>query len=167
MLKTKQLLLVTFFLSAFFTAFGQPTTADSVAIYPAEIVDTKPIYQGGETAMYTFLGQNIKFPMDARQQVGNIGSAYICFVIDENGHLDSNSIKFLIFKIVGATAKDKTITIKEEIKLDKVQAECVVEAKRVVGLLKNWTPAQMENKPVKCRKTLPIGFKNEGVLNRK
>ena len=165
--KTKQLLIATLFSLTFLPAFGQQAATDTAFIYPAEIVDIKPIFNGGESAMWQVVGQNIRFPIDARQRVGNIGSAYISFVINENGQLDSNSIKFVLYLIESTNKKVKTQRIVQETKLDNIQLQCMYEAKRVVSLLKNWTPAQAEGKPVKCRKTLPIGFKNEGVMYRR
>ena len=165
-LKTKQILIAILFSLPFLSALGQQTVVDTAFIYPAEIVDIKPIFKGGESTMWQVVGQNIRFPIDARQRVGNIGSAYISFVVDENGQLDSSSIKFVLYLIESTNKKVKTQRIVQETKLDNVQLQCMYEAKRVVGLLKNWTPAQAEGKPVKCRKTLPIGFKNEGVMYR-
>jgi hypothetical protein len=165
-LKTKQGLVLALFSLLFLSAFAQETIADSMAIYPAEIVDTKPIYQGGESAIYQEIGKNLKFPIDARQRVGNIGSAYISFVIDENGHLDDKSIKFVLFLIEGTTKNAKTKRIVQESMLDNIELQCLKEAKRVIHFLKNWTPAQVGGKPVKCRKTLSVGFKNEGMIRR-
>ena len=162
-LKTKQLLITILFSLTFLPVFGQQAATDTAFIYPVEIVDVKPIFKGGESAMWQVLSQNMIFPIDARRRVGNIGSAYISFVINENGQLDSSSIKFVLYLIESTNKKVKTQRIVQETKLDNVQLQCMYEAKRVVGLLKNWTPAQAEGKLVKCRKTVPIGFRNEGV----
>lgn len=65
------------------------------------------------------------------------------------------------------TNRTKPKRIFDETKLDDLQADCAKEAKRVVGLLKKWTPAQADGKAVKCRRSVPITFKNEGVIKQR
>jgi hypothetical protein len=147
-------------------AFGQQAVIDST-VYASEILAIKPVYKGGEKAMYTTIGANLKFPPPVRQRFGTIGTAFISFIIDEQGKLDTLSIKMVYF-MTGTTEKEpKPKRIFNELKLDEIQALCVEEAKRVFLFLPNWTPAQAEGKPVKCRHNLPITFKNEGVTFRK
>lgn len=164
MFTAKHLFFTSFFSFFVSIAFGQETTPTDSTIFPIEALTVKPAYEGGSTAMYRFLGQNIKFPMSARQRVGNIGTAYINFVIDEKGKIDASSVKLLFF-LTGVTKKEpnpKRIFL--ESKLDGVQKDCVQEAKRVVLLLTLWSAGQADGKAVKCYHSLPITFKNEGVI---
>jgi protein TonB len=162
---SKSVVLMALFSFIMSWSFGQQTAIDST-IYAAEALDIKPIYEGGEKAMFQFLAQNIKMPLAIRQRIGTTGTVHVSFVVDEKGYLDTSSVKMLLF-MTGANDKDKPKRITSEAKLDYIQAECVMEAKRVVRLLKKWTPAQADGKAVKCRRSVPITFKNEGVIIRR
>lgn len=145
-------------------AFGQQTAIDS-SIYAVEALDIKPIYEGGEKAMLQFLGQNIKHSPAIRERLGTIGTVHVSFVVDEKGNLDTSSVKMALFMIEANGMKPKRIV--DEAKLDYIQAECAKEAKRVVRLLKKWTPAQADSKAVRCRRSLPITFKNESIIRQR
>ena len=104
--------------------------------------------------------------MSVRDIIGTTGTVFIYYVIDEKGQLVSNSIKLLLFK-PGATKKEpKPKNITDEKMLNDTQSECVIESKRIIGLLKNWTAAKVGGKGVKCSMTMPITFKNEGTIRR-
>jgi hypothetical protein len=146
--------------------FAQQTVIDST-IYASEILDIKPIYGDGASAMFKAIAQNLTFPPIIRQRLGDIGTAYVSFVVDENGKLDEKSVKLAMF-MAGISDKDSIPKrIFNEAKLDTIQAVCVKEAFRVVKLLQNWTPAKVDGKAVKCRHSVPIRFKNEGFTWRK
>ena len=165
MQSSKSVFLTAFFCSLISFAFGQQTTIDST-IYPAEALDIKPIYEGGDKAMFQVLGQNIRLPLAIRQRLGTTGTVHVSFVVDEKGNLDTLSVKMALF-MTGADYKNKPKRIVDEAKLDFLEVDCVKEAKRVVKLLKKWTPAQADGKAVKCRRSLPITFRNDGVHWRK
>jgi hypothetical protein len=154
-------LLLTLFCSV---AIGQQVVVDTT-VYAAEGLDSIPIYEGGKKEMFKMIANNLKFPLVLRQQVGTIGTAFISFVVDEKGQLDVESLTFALFSYVTTGKVPKTKRILDETKLDDNQKVCVAEAKRVVLFLKKWTPAQINGKPVKCRLSLPLTFKNEGVIN--
>ena len=163
MFTTKSLFFTAFFSLIVSFSFAQSPAPDST-ILPVDALTVKPVYEGGETAMYQAIGKNIRFPLSGRAKVGNVGTAYISFVIDEKGEIDPSSPK-LSFFLTGATAKEpKQKRIFQESKLDAVQADCVTEAKRVVRLLTHWSAGQFDGKAVKCKHTLPITFKNEGII---
>jgi hypothetical protein len=163
---SKQFLLTTQLLFTLSFAFGQQTPIDNT-VYASEILTIKPVYKGGDTAMYKMLASNLRFPPILRQRFGTIGTAFISFIIDEQGKLDTPSIKMVYF-MTGTNEKEpKPIRIFKESKLDNIQIVCVEEAKRVILVLTTWTPAQVEGKPVKCRHSLPITFKNEGITFRR
>jgi hypothetical protein len=166
MLTAKQLLFTTLLLFTLSFAFGQQTPIDTT-VYPSEILTVKPVYKGGDTAMYRTIALNLRFPPILRERFGTIGTAFISFIIDEQGKLDTSSIKMVYF-MTGTTEKEpKPKRIFNESKLDNIQTVCVEEAKRVMLVLTTWTPAQVEGKPVKCRHSLPISFKNEGFTIRR
>ena len=165
MQSSKSVFLTAFFCGLLSSIFAQQTAIDST-IYPAEALDIKPIYEGGDKAMFQVLGQNIRHPLAIREKIGTTGTVNVSFVVDEKGNLDTASVKMAVF-ITGAEDKKKPKYITDEAKLDRIQIECVKEAKRVVQFLKKWTPAQADGKAVKCRRSLPITFKNEGIHWRK
>jgi periplasmic protein TonB len=166
MLKSKQLFFTTLLTLTLSIVFGQQAPIDST-VYPSEIVTIKPVFKGGEKAMYTTIAQNLKFPPELRQKVGMHGTAIVSFNVDEQGKLDAQSIKMLYFQVGTMEKNVPPIRIFRESKLNNLQAICVAEAKRVILSLPNWTPAQVDGKAVKCRHNLPISFKNEGFTFRK
>jgi hypothetical protein len=164
---SKQILLIAFLFLNLAFVFGQQTDTLDTTIFPVAAVEEKPLFEGkGDTAIFRFMGRNIRLPMSVRDIVGTTGTAYIYYVIDETGHLDASSIKLLFFQ-PGPTKKDpKPKRIINEKMLNATQIDCVVESKRVIGLLKNWTAAKVGGKGVKCSMTMPVTFKNEGIINR-
>ena len=55
------------------------------SLFKNEIIfDRPPLYVGGIDAMYTFLGENIRYPVEA-QRSNKSGNVMISFKIDENG----------------------------------------------------------------------------------
>jgi hypothetical protein len=163
--KTKSLVFSTLLSLIVSLVFGQQTPVDST-IFPMEALEVKPVFEGGETAMYQLIAQNIKIPMIARENAATIGTAVIAFVIDETGHLDTSSVKLLYFKTSPTVKHPKPKNIFQEAKLDDVQIACVTEAKRVVLLLTNWTIGKADGKAVKCRHSVPLTFKSEGIIRR-
>lgn len=99
-----------------------------------EIVEIKPDFPGGESAMYEWLSKNINYPVIAQEN--NIqGKVVLQFVVGKNGEIES---------IVVARGVDPS--------LDK-------EAVRVVKAMPNWIPGKQGGVPVKVRFTLPVQFK--------
>ncbi len=165
--KSKLFLLTTSLLFNCLLIFGQQTAPIDSTIIPVAAVEVKPLFEGkGDSLLFRFIGQNIRLPMSVRDIIGTTGTAYIYYAINEKGQLDSNSIKMLVFK-PGATKKEpKPKQITDEKLLNTTQLECVIESKRVIRLLKNWTAAKVGSKGVKCSMTMPLTFKNEGTVSR-
>ena len=101
------------------------------------IVEQNPEYPGGATAMYKYLGENIRYPSEA-QKANRQGKVYVKFVIKSDGKIDNINI----IKSVGP-------------ELDN-------EAIRVVQNMPNWRPAEQNGKPVSVYYNLPIVFKLDG-----
>ena len=112
----------------------QPTsTNDSLDNF-----DEQPEFPGGIKALYTYLGENIKYPQ-AAQEANVSGKVFVKFVIKSNGNIG-------------------------DIKVTKsVNTELDNEAKRVVQNMPSWTPARQNGKPVSVYYNLPISFRNEGL----
>ncbi len=97
------------------------------------VVEEMPEYPGGEKALRTFIGQNLKYPVMAQER-GIQGSVYVSFVITTEG-------KVTQAKIARAVNPE----------LDK-------EALRVIKTMPQWTPGKQRGKPVAVAYTLPINF---------
>ena len=96
-------------------------------------VDDMPEFPGGENALLSFLGSNVRYPVIA-QENGIQGRVYVSFVIDETGNINDVSI------IRGV-----------DVSLDN-------EAIRVVRLMPKWKPGKQGGKAVKVRYNVPIFF---------
>ncbi len=92
-----------------------------------------PKYPGGETALRTFLAENLKYPEEAKVKKLS-GKVYVSFILDETG------------KVTNAKVVKGVDPL-----LDK-------EALRVVNLLPQWEPGKDEGKPVKVSYTIPVKF---------
>lgn len=169
MLNQKSKHLLIFILSSFyiFTLSAQKASSLDSTIYLVAAVDEKPRLEGkSDTFLFKFIATQIKLPMSVRNTIGTTGTCYTYFVIDEKGQLDNQSIKLLAF-VTGATLQEpipKRIT--DEKLLNSTQLDCLTETKRVIRLMKKWKAAKVNGQNVKCSMTLPITFKNEGLMSR-
>lgn len=108
-------------------------------IIEASISDTtKAEYKGGVEALYSFLGENIKYPESAKDE--NIeGTVYVQFTISDNG------------SITHSEAKNNPKHPVDE-RLEK-------EALRVINSMPEWNPATANGIAFKSTMQLPIAFK--------
>ena len=105
---------------------------------PVVVTDTvgyeEPSYPGGDQAMYSFLGQNLRYPPYARDN--NIqGRVYFCVYVDNVGNLSVNS------------------AIKE------ASPYLIMEGKRALELMDAWNPATRDEVPIDTYMVIPIVFK--------
>ena len=84
-------------------------------------------------ALYKFVGSNIKYPKQAKNE-GIQGKVFVQFIVKKDGSVD----QVKVVKGIGAG--------------------CDAEASRVVKLLDQWTPGTKEGHPVDMHITLPIKF---------
>jgi protein TonB len=119
----KKLLMITLVLLAQlgFSQFPPDDKKFSMPEIPAE-------YIGGESAMITFMADNIKMPADAPS-----GTSYISFLVDEKGDVASATV------------------------IRGYHAAADEEALRVVKLLK-FKPAIKDGKAIDYRMVLPVKF---------
>lgn len=98
------------------------------------IVENQPEFPGGMPAFYKFVGDNMKYPAQARR-MGIEGRVFVQFVVD----------------------KDGTVT---EVKAVKgIGAGCDEEAERVLRMSPKFQPGKQRGRSVKVRMVLPIIFK--------
>ena len=95
-----------------------------------------PSFFGGEDAMYKWLSETIKYPLQAKE-TGIKGTVYITFVVEKDG------------SITGAQL------------MRDIGGGCGEEALRVVSLMPKWREGRQSNKPVRVQFVLPIKFELE------
>jgi TonB family protein len=90
-------------------------------------------FPGGEMDMYSWLGNNIKYPIDAKE-TGVAGIVIITFVIEKDGSLTDVQV------------------------LNGIGAGCDEEAVRVIKAMPKWIPGKQNGIPVRTQFNLPIRF---------
>ena len=100
-----------------------------------DIVEEEAQPRGGMKEFYEFLGKNIEYPRQA-QRLNIEGTAYVRFVIDEKGNVESAEV---------VEGRELGYGLDEE-------------AIRVIKLTK-WSPGKQRGRAVKQRKILPVKFK--------
>jgi len=111
-----------------------------VSIYSGQFdgliyVDTMPTYKKGEAAFLQFIANNIKYPIEAREN-GISGVVYISLFVDENGEL----FDFSLYRGIGGG--------------------CDEEAMRVLKMTNgNWNAASFNGQKVVSKMMVPIAFR--------
>ncbi|MFA8299868.1 MAG: energy transducer TonB [Hyphomicrobiales bacterium] len=98
------------------------------------IVEDEPQFPGGMGKLMKFLGNNIKYPMIAKES-GIQGKVYLSFVVEPNGSISNIKI------------------------LRGIGGGCDEEAVRVVKSMPKWKPGKQRGKAVRCAFNLPVVFK--------
>ncbi len=94
-------------------------------------VEEKPIFKGGDSAMYAYLGMNIQYPQEARVN-GVEGRVIVGFIVNTKGAIkDIRIVKSLGFGI------------------DE-------EAIRLIKKMPKWTPGRIKGKPVNTLLNYPL-----------
>lgn len=102
-------------------------------VYDLASVQEQPEFVGGMEAMYTYLADSTRYPVElAKAGIG--GRVYVEFVVDQGGHVGNVQIRRGVDPALDA------------------------EAVRVVGSMPPWKPGRMDGKPVAVRFTLPMVF---------
>ncbi len=101
------------------------------------IVEEKPLFPGGDAAMFRYLGKNIEYPLSARNNKIQ-GRVFVQFIVNEDGSLSD-------IKVIKG--------LSEELNNGAV---------RVVSEMPLWTAGRQRGKEVNVRMVLPIYFKLHG-----
>lgn len=106
-----------------------------------DVVEEAPTFPGGMEAWNKFLGENLRYPAQARN-MGVEGTVYVVFEVRADG------------------------TVKNVEILRGIGAGCDEEALRVINKSPNWNPGKQRGRTVNVRMRLPIRFKldNQQVL---
>lgn len=99
-----------------------------------EEVDVMPVPAGGMQGLMTFMGENLKYPKQAREK-GIEGVVVVSFVVQKDGSISNAEI------------------------IRGIGAGCDEEAMRVVKAFPNWTPGEKDGKKVNTKMNLPVKYK--------
>lgn len=102
--------------------------------YSMGVIEQKPEFPGGESALYDYLSSHINYPAQAAEE-GVQGRVIVQFTITKTGKIENVSV------VRGRHPA-----------LDK-------EALRVVKSMPNWTPGRQDGRAVNVQHTLPITFR--------
>lgn len=98
------------------------------------VVEKMPEYPGGDSELFKFLSQNIKYPV-AAQKAGIQGRVICQFIVEKDGTISN-------VKVVRS-----------------VDANLDAEAVRVINAMPNWQPGEQKGQKVNVEYTLPINFR--------
>ncbi|MCH8331587.1 MAG: energy transducer TonB, partial [Bacteroidetes bacterium] len=105
------------------------TKTDEV-LQEAEVM---PVFPGGMEALVVYVGENLKYPVEAKKK-GTEGMVLVSFVVSNDGGVrDVKAIK-------------------------GIGDGCDKEAVRVVNKMPKWDPGMVEGKPVAVQYNLPVKF---------
>lgn len=108
------------------------TIIDTSAIFT--ISEENPSFPNGQTALFKYLADNLKYPADAKANAIQ-GTVYVGFVIEVGGCLTTVQIK------------------------RGLGHGCDEEAIRLVQSMPKWISGKEQGKPVRVAYTLPVKFK--------
>lgn len=98
------------------------------------VVEERPEYPGGYTALLEFLRKNIKYPAVCRDN--NIqGRVIVSFTVEKDGSITDIAVKSGVHPALDA------------------------EAIRITSLMPKWKPGQQKGKPVRVKYSMPINFR--------
>ena len=148
----KILILACFLLSTNLFSQDKLVTADSTYF----IADLPPEFIGGPSAMFKFIGMNIRYPLFARENVIE-GAVYVGFVIDTDGSVVDITVKGS--KLTRSYFDKKTKKLLS-VKIDNDQS-LQQESMRVISIMPKWKPGSMQGKLVRVAYVLPVKFRLE------
>ena len=97
------------------------------------VVESMPEFPGGESALYKYLAENIKYPQMAKES-GIQGRVFVTFVVERDGSVTDVRV------------------------LRGIGGGCDEEAIRVVKGMPKWSPGKQRGKPVRVQYNLPVKF---------
>lgn len=115
---------------------AQNTEPENSSAYSGETftkVEEQPEYPGGMDALFSFIGENIKYPEQARKS-GIEGKVYVQFIVE----------------------KDGAVTNVQSVK--GIGAGCDAEAVKAVEALPNFKPGKQRGRAVRVKMVLPVMF---------
>ena len=97
------------------------------------IVEEPPTFPGGDAALYKWLGENLKYPEEAKE-LGIQGRVFVSFVVEPDGSTSNVVVK------------------------RGIGGGCDEEAIRIVKAMPKWGAGKQRGQPVRVQFNLPIKF---------
>ena len=97
------------------------------------IVEEPPTFPGGDAALYKWLGENLKYPEEAKE-LGIQGRVFVSFVVEPDGSTSNAVVK------------------------RGIGGGCDEEALRIVKAMPKWGAGKQRGQPVRVQFNLPIKF---------
>lgn len=97
------------------------------------IVESMPVFPGGDVKMMEFIAKSLKYPPLARES-GIQGRVFVFFVVETDGSVSGAKV------------------------VRGIGGGCDEEALRVINSMPKWTPGKQRNKPVRVSYTIPVRF---------
>jgi protein TonB len=97
-------------------------------------VEQNPEFPGGTSAMYKFLGENIKYPASA-QRANVSGRVFVKFVVEKDGSIGNVEV------------------------MKGIGFGCDEEALRVIKSMPKWNPGRQNGKNVRVFYNMPVVYK--------
>jgi protein TonB len=98
-----------------------------------KVVESMPVFPGGEKELYAFLRNNMRYPEIAKE-IGISGKVYLTFVVEKDGSITDVRL------------------------LRGIGGGCDEEALRVINMMPDWIPGKQRNIPVRVQFILDVKF---------
>lgn len=121
-------------------------------------IDKMPEFEGGITAIYAFLSQNIKYPVIA-METGLGGRVTMEFTVEEDGTLSNISAQEVNLQEYDKKPFAKLTKEEQQKMREQVAKALAKEAFRVIRLMPKWKPGELDGKPAKVEYHIPVTFR--------
>ncbi len=123
------------------------------------VADESPEFPQGQSALFKWLGENIRYPAVSREN-GIQGTVYIGFVVEKDGSITDITVKRGVKGIVRDTVTIMEVNgVKGNKYVEREDHSIDNEAKRVIAAMPKWKPGKNKGELVRVAYTLPIKFK--------
>jgi len=102
-----------------------------------DVVEEMPQFPGGPSALFEFLGKNVRYPEEA-YKAGVQGRVIATFVVEKDGSISEAQV------------------------VKHMSAELDAEALRLINSMPNWTPGKQNGVAVRVKYTIPVTFMLQG-----
>ena len=142
----------------FLAAFSQ--TGEKV--YCIWEIAEKPEFLGGDSAMYAFLHETIRYPLDAQEKKIS-GTVVVAFTIERDGSV--NEVRAENIPVYSEIVDIDGV----ETKVEHEATSLVDEAIRGISLMPKWKPGTIgeEKETVRVHFTIPVCFQFSGTEDEK
>ena len=131
----RYLILLIAFVAASWATVAQNESTATVGEEVFTVVEQDPEFPGGMDALVQFLGSNVRYPQDARDE-GVEGRVFVTFVVERDGSVSNVRV----------------------VRDPDPKGRLGQEAVRVVKAMPKWKPGRQRGKKVRVQFNLPIQF---------